>query len=150
MTASLAGSTSTAPVQRGPRLDKPAGRQPDLTQLAQQFAQLRRIHGRPQCAQQRALFELAERAVEEVARLGLDPATAEVTIDGQKIAANEPIETVQTWCQTCPFKDICLQLMTTAPPSYTGIAGGQILHKSQPYRSRTETQPKRGSGGAGE
>lgn len=118
---------------RGPRLNKHHIGSARLTALAQQFAELRRIYGPPECAVQRTTFERAERAVEIVTARRADPETAEVTIDGQTLPATEPITTVQTWCHSCVFKDLCLELMTSSPPSYTGIAGGQILHKSRPY-----------------
>ncbi len=138
LTSVHGGAVPTA--YRGARLRKPGSLQPDQTALAQQLARLRRVHGLPRCAQERATFDRAEHIVEELSRLGLDPDTAEVTIDGQQITAREPIQAVQAWCHTCPFKQICLELMTSSPPPYTGIAGGEILHKSRPYRSRIETQ----------
>jgi len=134
VTAALAAPAA----QRGPRLNQPGRHRRDLASLAEEFAQLRRVHGRPRCAEERALFENAERAVEIVTGRRADPETAEVTIDGQTFPAAEPIKTVQTWCHTCAFKDLCLELMTSSPPSYTGIAGGQIMHKSRPYPGATD------------
>lgn len=146
MTAALAAHAA----QRGPRLNQPGKHRRDLASLAEEFAQLRRVHGRPRCAQERTLFEDAERTVEIVTGRRADPDTAEVTIDGHTFPATEPIKTVQAWCHTCRFKQICLQLMTSGAPPYTGIAGGEILHRSRPYRTRTETQCQRAGAGAGE
>ena len=144
MTAAMDNATTpddqpTTPGQpRGARLYRHSIGSARLTALAQQFAELRRIYGRPECAVQRATFDRAERTVEIVTGRRADPETAEVTIDGQTFPAAEPIKTVQTWCHTCAFKDLCLELMTSSPPSYTGIAGGQIMHKSRPYPGATD------------
>lgn len=139
MTAAMDNATTpdeqpaTPGQPRGPRLDKHNIGSARLTALAQQFAELRRIYGPPECAVQSAVFDRAERAVEIVTARRTDPETAEVTIDGETFSATEPIKTVQGWCHSCPFKELCLELMTSSPPPYTGIAGGQILHKSRPY-----------------
>lgn len=56
-------------------------------------------------------------------------------------AVAAPIQTVLQWCSSCPIINVCYDRMSET--SYTGIAGGTILHKGKPYRPRLERAQER-------
>lgn len=56
-------------------------------------------------------------------------------------AVAEPIHTVLQWCSTCPIINVCYDRMSET--TYTGIAGGTVLHKGKPYRPRLERAQER-------
>ncbi|PQM45264.1 hypothetical protein C1Y40_04588 [Mycobacterium talmoniae] len=131
------------PVRRGPRnlTSRRCKRQTPTTPtseptLGEQFKQLYRQHGAPECRERRAEFDHVEKIVELVTRLGIDPSTPSIHVNGQPSPVAEPISTVLQWCADCPFQQVCYQIMTTEDPPYTGIGGGKLLHKSRVYRPR--------------
>lgn len=65
--------------------------------------------------------------------------SARHTLTAAAVAA--PIQTVLHWCARCPIVNVCYDRMSET--SYTGIAGGTVLHKGKPYRPRLERAQQR-------
>ena len=121
---------------------------PVADDIADEYARLRALHGPPECARRPAEFAIAERAVEVAASHGRQT-TIDIYTDaaGNQTSIAAPIAAVQRWCHQCPLRSVCYDLMTTTTTGYTGIAGGVVLHDSQPYRprrGRESTKKKRG------
>lgn len=91
-----------------------------------------------ECQRQARAYAAVEKLVELVTHFGIDPRQPYLVFNGEHIKVAEPIATVQKWCQDCPFQGGCYTKMTTGTRGYTGIAGGVILHHSQPYQPRRE------------
>jgi hypothetical protein len=122
------------PQQRGPRslMSRELQLAAEATSaLDDQYDQ----YGPPECNLKIHQFNVAERVVGIIAKLGLSPALPTVVIDGTPTDVAGPINTVLQWCAQCPLRAGCYEQMTVVP-GYTGIAGGVILLGGKPYSPR--------------
>lgn len=79
------------------------------------------------CRENIPVFVEAETLLSGIIQLGKDPADVEAT-------DAELISTVMAWCEQCPISHGCYQRMSHF--KYTGLAGGQLLYRGQPYSPR--------------
>ncbi|ART74324.1 hypothetical protein BTO20_37515 (plasmid) [Mycobacterium dioxanotrophicus] len=99
-------------------------------------------YGPPDCQINAADFTRIEITVSYVVKKRIDPATAYTAVDGKAVPIHEPLTKVLKWCQDCPVREACLAAMSEL--NYTGIAGGVILKKGEPY-DYAKARPKRGN-----
>jgi hypothetical protein len=131
----MCSTSEDRPVRRGPRDLANPWRRLLYSERHDQWRELSAQHGPAECQIHTEEFDRAERVVELVTTAGLDASIPMMVVDGRAVDVTEPIRTVLRWCAECPFQRLCYEDMT-ASGRYTGIAGGEILHRGEPYKPR--------------
>ncbi|MEX3648156.1 hypothetical protein [Mycolicibacterium porcinum] len=76
-------------------------------------------------------FTQIEETTAHLIKIRLNPNASYIAIDGKAVPVREPLKKVLKWCDDCPVRAACLAAMGQI--KYTGIAGGQILKKGEPW-----------------